>query len=65
MSDEEAKETKLKVEDLPKETLYRLYIVEKQSASEIAKSLGISKTTVLNWLDKCDIDRRTTSEGRN
>lgn len=50
------------IKDIPVETLKKLYVDECKSSREIAKILNVSKETVLKWLDKSGIPRRSTSE---
>ena len=47
-----------------KERLYDLYINQKLSSVEIGKLLNISNRTVLNYLKKYNINRRTLSESQ-
>jgi DNA-binding transcriptional MerR regulator len=42
--------------------LARLYLKEQLSSLKIAKRLGVSKRTILRWLENCNIKRRPTSE---
>jgi len=46
---------------LPKNVLYELYVVKKLSSNDIARMLGVSKSTVLRYLDKYDIQKRHKS----
>lgn len=46
-----------------KETLEKLYWVEKLSMSEIADRLDTSLTTVHYWMNEHDIERRTRNKG--
>ena len=45
-----------------KEWLYKKYWVEKLSTVEIAKEVGCSYGTVLDWMEKLNIPRRSLSE---
>jgi hypothetical protein len=47
-----------------KELLKNLYIKEKKSPSKIAKILGCSETTIINWLKKFCIQIRNNSESK-
>jgi len=42
--------------------LFDQYINQKKSTPEIAKSLNVNRTTILNWLVKFNIPRRSYSE---
>lgn len=46
-----------------KEWLMRKYIQEGLSSTEIAELADTSHRTILNWLDRFDIERRTPGEG--
>ena len=49
--------------NLDKDTLYKLYVEEKRSLNDIAKILGVnSNTTILNYLRKYGINRRTFAD---
>ena len=48
-----------------KEMLYKLYIEEEMSMSEIAKELNISKATVQRKLKNFEIPIRNISEANN
>jgi predicted DNA-binding protein YlxM (UPF0122 family) len=48
--------------NISKEELFRLYVIERQSSYKIAKIFGVTEQTVLNWLKKYNISRRTHSE---
>ena len=45
-----------------KETLYKLYWVERKSVTEIAKELNVSPSAVYKWMKKFNIPRRPRSE---
>lgn len=47
---------------IDKETLYKLYWEEERSASEIARMLGVSPSTVIRWMKKHGLPRRNNSE---
>ena len=44
--------------------LYRRYIQEKRSAADIAGEIGCSENTILNWLGRFQLPRRSISEAR-
>lgn len=41
------------------EALYDMYVVQGLSAHEIARQLGVTKASVLNWLRRLGIPTRT------
>jgi len=47
---------------IDKETLYKLYWEEERSASEIARMLGVSPSTIIRWMKKHGLPRRNNSE---
>lgn len=47
-----------------KSTLKKLYIEEEKSTNEIADCLGCAQTTIIKWLEKFNIERRSTSESK-
>lgn len=47
-----------------RQTLRKMYIDEWKPTSKIAKEIGCSKQTVLNWLNKHDIEIRGNHEGK-
>jgi len=47
---------------LGKDSLYKLYIVDRMDTMEIGKLLGVSYNTVGRWLDRADIKRRSRSD---
>lgn len=53
-----------KITDNDIDEIKRLYVDEKLSSTQIGKKFGVSHRTILNWLDKCGIDRRTLSESQ-
>lgn len=48
-----------------KKILNKLYLLNKLSASEIAKKFNVSVVTVINWLDQYNIDKRIHKESMN
>lgn len=48
--------------NITKDELFKLYVIERKSSYEIAKMFNVSEQTVLNWLKKYNIPRRTHSE---
>ncbi len=47
------------------ELLQERYLRNKESAEDIAQSLGLSRAGLLNWVDHCNIPRRSRKEARN
>ena len=46
------------MEEIPKETLKKLYYEENMSTREIAEKLGVAKSTITEWMEKSGIPRR-------
>lgn len=46
------------------EQLRKWYIDEKRSSKEIAEIVGVHYASVVNWLKKANIERRTASEAK-
>lgn len=49
---------------LSKETLYRLYHVERRSLGDIAKDYGVSRVAIMNYCKALNIPLRTKSQAR-
>lgn len=47
-----------------REKLKEMYIDERKPAREIARDVGCAKATVLNWLDRHDIEKRQKGEAQ-
>jgi len=47
-----------------KEKLYRWYVIDHKNTTQIANSLKIGYTTVINWLKNYNIQRRNASEAQ-
>ena len=48
--------------NIPRESLYDLYIIQSKSIIEVSKALNHTRRTIINYLDRYSIPRRTLKE---
>lgn len=59
---EKRRKSHLGGERLSNEDLYKLYIIQKKTTTQIAKSIGVSGPTIVIWLREANIKIRTPKE---